>query len=170
MEGTQGGFRFRPLREEDARAIAGWRYDERQSLDDSRDLDRLLSVPSQYFAALSDEGDIVGFCCFGEEARVAGMAAEPEVLDLAGSLRPNLTGIGLGGGFLRAVCELGRELYAPRAFRLAIPAFHLRAQRVAHALGFERVDLHATAERDYVLMERADVAPRPRARSPSGAS
>ena len=148
-------FTFRELLRSDAGEIAGWRYEEPYALYDVRDPDDLLRSEYEYYAVLSEEGELVGYCCFGEDARVAGLDEEPGVLDVGGGLRPDLTGIGLGGPFLRAVCRFGIDLHAPVRLRLAVADFNRRAQLVAAALGFERDAAHATEERAYVLMTRA---------------
>ena len=138
----------------DADAIAGWRYDDAYSVYDARDAQSLLRPEYEYYAALAD-GELVGYCCFGADARVAGLDEEPGVLDVGAALRPDLTGIGLGGPFLREVCRLGGDVHDPIRFRVVIAAFNRRAQMVAAALGFEREGAHETDEREYVLMTRA---------------
>jgi [ribosomal protein S18]-alanine N-acetyltransferase len=114
----------------------------------------MLEPENDYHAALDRDGALVGYCCFGPDARVQGLEEAPAVLDVGGGLRPDLTGVGLGGPFLRACCALGAELHDPREFRVVVAAFNRRAQLVAAALGFERSGLHATPEREYVLLTR----------------
>jgi [ribosomal protein S18]-alanine N-acetyltransferase len=153
----EAGYVFRALTDDDARAISGWRYEGPYAVYDTqpRDAARMLALDSEYHAALTGRGELVGFCCFGAEARVPGLAEEPGTLDVGGGLRPDLTGIGLGADFLRSVCALGGQLHDPLAYRLVVLAFNARAQRVAHALGFERTDLHSTGGREFVVMRRA---------------
>jgi [ribosomal protein S18]-alanine N-acetyltransferase len=148
---------FRPLTAVDAGEIASWRYGGDYAVydHDQASAESLLDPAFEYYAAVGRGGELVGYACFGEDARVAGLAAEEGVLDVGGALRPDLTGIGLGAGFLRASCELGRELHEPREFRVVIAAFNRRAQRVASALGFEAAGFHSTGERDYVVLRRA---------------
>ncbi|HEX9416859.1 MAG TPA: GNAT family N-acetyltransferase [Gaiellaceae bacterium] len=148
------GFSFRELTRDDARAIANWHYEEPYSVYNADDPERLLSSEYEYYAAVGDEGELVGYCCFGEDARVAGLEEEPGVLDVGGGLRPDLAGVGLGGPFLREVCRFGTELHDPTRFRVTVAAFNRRAQLVASALGFERTGVHETPEREYVLMTR----------------
>jgi [ribosomal protein S18]-alanine N-acetyltransferase len=147
-------FSFRELTREDAGTIAGWRHDEPYSLYDVDDPERLLSTEYEYYAAVNEEGELVGYCCFGDDARVSGLEGETGVLDVGGGLRPDLTGIGLGGPFLREACRFGGELHEPVRFRVAIAAFNRRAQLVASALGFEQEGLHETPELKFVLMSR----------------
>ena len=147
-------FSFRELTRDDAQTIAEWRYDGPYSLYDVDDPERLLSAKYEYYAAFGDDDELVGYCCFGEDARVPGLEEEAGVLDVGVGLRPDLTGIGLGGPFLREVCRFGGELREPVRFRVAIADFNRRAQLVASALGFEREGLHQTEERKFVLMGR----------------
>jgi len=147
-----GSFWFRELTRDDAVAIASWRYEEPYSLYEARDAKRFLKY--EYFAALSEDGELVGFCCFGEDARVAGLEEEPGVLDVGVGLRPDLTGIGLGGPFLREACRFGGDLHRPLRFRVTVAAFNRRAQMVASALGFEREGMQETDEREFVVMGR----------------
>jgi RimJ/RimL family protein N-acetyltransferase len=147
-------FSFRELTRDDARTIAEWRYEEPYSLYDIDDPARLLSAEYEYYAAFGDDGELVGYCCFGEDARVPGLEEEAGVLDVGVGLRPDLTGIGLGGPFLREVCRFGGDLHEPVRFRVAIADFNRRAQLVASALAFEREGLHETEERKFVLMGR----------------
>jgi [ribosomal protein S18]-alanine N-acetyltransferase len=147
------GFSFRELTRADAQEIARWRYEEPYSLYDGGDPDRLLEYT--YFAGLDEDGALVGFCCFGEDARVPGLNEETGILDLGAGLRPELTGLGLGGPYLREACRFGRELYGPERLRVVIAAFNRRAQMVAHALGFERDATLRNADSEFVVMTRA---------------
>jgi [ribosomal protein S18]-alanine N-acetyltransferase len=146
-------FTFHELTRADAEAIAGWRYPDPYALYDGGDPEHLLR--HAYFAAIDEESTLIGFCCFGEDARVPGLEEEEGVLDVGAGLRPDLTGIGLGGQFLREACRLGEELYSPLRFRLVVAAFNRRAQMVAHALGFEAAGTHVSDGREFVVLTRS---------------
>ena len=146
-------FAFRELTRADAEEISGWRYREPYSLYDGGDPEQLLAYT--YFAGLDEDGALIGFCCFGEDARVPGLDEEEGVLDVGAGLRPDLTGIGLGGPFLREACRFGGELYGPSSFRVVVAAFNRRAQMVAHALGFERTGKLRHDGLDFVVLTRA---------------
>lgn len=146
------GFTFRELTRADADLIAGWRYPAPYSVYNGGDPERLLAYT--YYAGLDEDGSVVGFCCFGEDARVPGLDEEQGVLDIGAGLRPDLTGIGLGGPFLREACRFGGDLYDPERLRVAVAAFNQRAQMVAHALGFEREGTVVNDENEFVVMTR----------------
>jgi ribosomal-protein-alanine N-acetyltransferase len=51
-------------------------------------------------------------------------------------LRPDLTGKGLGHGFLVARLEFARRSFPPEVFRLAVATFNERAIKVYEGVGF----------------------------------
>src|SRR5690242_17423923 len=102
---------FRPMDAPSATAILTWEYPppydiynvgpERRGAESAR----LIDPANSYRAAFSGE-DLVGFCCFGPDARVAGGDYRAAALDLGAGLRPDLTGRGEGSAFLREVTHV----------------------------------------------------------------
>ena len=145
-----------PMTEEQASAIATWRYEGMYAFydwdADPEDLDE-LSDPSKrgdrYHAVLDDEGSLVGFFEF---------TSEGPTVELGLGLRPDLTGRGLGLKFVSAGLQFARERYAPATFRLKVATFNHRAIRVYERAGFQRRRnfRHRTnnAEFDFVEMGR----------------
>jgi RimJ/RimL family protein N-acetyltransferase len=134
---------FRPMTETDARAILAWRYDEPYAIYNADPTAReegiaaLLDPANAYFAAVSPDDGVVGYCCFGPDARVpGGDYADPDALDVGLGLRPDLTGGGQGLGFVRAMLAFGRAHFAATRFRMTVAAFNVRAQRVYARAGF----------------------------------
>jgi [ribosomal protein S18]-alanine N-acetyltransferase len=128
----------------DAEAVARWRYPEPFSFydwaADEADLAELLDVHLRgevYFAAEDEEGALVGFFSFRQEG---------PTLAVGLGLRPDLTGRRLGGDFLSAGLDYGRERFAPGEFSLAVATFNERAIKVYERAGFEhvRVYMHET--------------------------
>jgi len=139
-------YTFRAVTEVDARAILAWHYEEPYAIynADPATLDQafetLHNPANAYFAALTPDGQVAGFCCFGADARVpGGDYADASALDVGLGLRPDLTGGGRGLDFVRAVLAFGRSRFAPARFRLTVAAFNLRAQRVYTHAGFRVV-------------------------------
>jgi ribosomal-protein-alanine N-acetyltransferase len=127
----------------DAEAISRWRYDEPYSFydwtADEDDLALLLDPRARdgrFFSAYGD-GELVGFF----ELRV-----ESGDVVVGLGLRPDLTGRGLGRGFLESGLAFARELFGERRFRLSVATFNERAIRVYERCGFVRgrVYLHHT--------------------------
>jgi hypothetical protein len=69
-----GALVFRPLSEMDARAMVEWRYEGPYAFYDAHpdDLTGLLDPENAYYAVTDSEGELLGFCCFGADARVKG--------------------------------------------------------------------------------------------------
>jgi RimJ/RimL family protein N-acetyltransferase len=97
----------------------------------------LLDPANNYFVANDAAGHIVGYCCYGPDARVAGGDyRDPVALDVGLGMRPNLTGRGAGVAFVVAVLAFGRERFGASRFRLSVAAFNRRAIRVYERAGF----------------------------------
>ncbi len=127
---------IRQMSQEDARLVATWRYDPPYSFydadADAGDLALLLSAEvreGRSFSALSD-GVLVGFFEF---------KVERDVVVVGLGLRPDLTGQGLGLGFMEAGLAFARERFEPSRFSLSVAAFNERAIRVYERAGFEPV-------------------------------
>lgn len=145
-------FQFAPVSEADARSILAWRYDEPyttyNAADDFESLERglteMLDRRSPYYAVRDEQGELVGFFCFGTAAQVGddvtpGLYGEDQIMDIGLGMRPDLTGLGLGLSFVQAGLAFAREQFHPRGFRLFVLTFNERAARVYERAGFTRV-------------------------------
>ncbi len=150
-------YRFEPMSEPHARAVAGWRYDPPYDFydweADPEDLAELLDPArreGRCFAVLDERGDLVGFFAFFRRER--------DAIEVGLGLRPDLTGRGLGLPFLLAGLEFARGRYAPARFRLAVAAFNRRAICVYERADFRRGEFcpHRTngGEHEFLRMER----------------
>jgi ribosomal-protein-alanine N-acetyltransferase len=129
-------FEFTKMTDEEAQQIAGWRYvppyDFYDSVSDPDDLAELLDSHRRgedYFSAFDEKGSLVGFFQFKWESKVVGVGL---------GLRPDLTGKGLGHGFLEAGLGFARRSFCPEAFRLSVATFNERAIKVYEGVGFVR--------------------------------
>ncbi len=134
-------YAFREMNDEEAREIAGWRYDAPYNFydapSDADDLAELLDPERRagsYYSAFDDRGVLVGFFQF---------EAEGENVVVGLGLRPDLTGGGLGLGFLLAGLRFARRRFDPVAFGLSVAAFNERAIRVYERAGFRRGEVYA---------------------------
>ena len=154
-----------PIGEEEARAIVAWRYDAPYSFYNSapEDLDNLLRPEYAYHSVRTEQGELIGFACFGPDARVRGGDYDDDesVLDIGGGLRPDLTGKGLGLDLLESVLEFARGEFPARAFRTTIASFNQRAIRVCQKAGFVQEETFGSqreaGEVEFVVM----TTPRP---------
>lgn len=134
---------FNEMSDEEAREIAAWKYeppyDFHDVAKDPEDLEELLSPEKRkdYFSAFSD-GGLVGYFCFGAEARVPGGDYSGEAVDVGLGMRPDLTGKGLGLDFLESGLASAKERFAPARFRLSVAEFNERAITVYERAGFAK--------------------------------
>lgn len=151
-------YAFKPMTADYARAIADWHYPPPYTFydwtEDPDDLAELLdprSWPDRYFAVVGDGDDPVGFF---------GFTLDGDVLDFGLGLRPDLTGRGLGLGFLEAGLAFARARYAPSVFQLSVATFNARAIRVYERAGFRPVCtyMHHTNGDDYEFLRMSRAA------------
>jgi [ribosomal protein S18]-alanine N-acetyltransferase len=142
---TIGAFAFRKMDEPSVREIIQWRYDASYDMYncDPKDIEETVQAfqdPQYRYYSLWDQGgELVGYCCFGEDGRVPGGDYGAQALDIGGGLRPDLTGQGLGSSFMEAALEFARRHFAPVAFRATVAAFNRRALRVCEKMAFRQI-------------------------------
>lgn len=134
---------FSPLTEAEAREIARWQYkgpwDFYNAPPDEGGHLAMMDPAYHYHAIRNASGELIGYCCFGLDARVSGFDYDDdEALDVGAGLRPDLTGQGYGAAFLTAILEFGRRHFATRGFRATIASWNERALRMAARAGFQR--------------------------------
>jgi ribosomal-protein-alanine N-acetyltransferase len=129
-------FVIRAMTAADAQTITTWRYPGPYSFydvdADPADLAELLD-PSQwgrrYFAA-DQGGELTGFFVF---------KVEHDVMEIGLGLRPDLTGKGLGRGFVQAGIDYAATHFGATDLALAVAAFNHRAITVYERAGFRAV-------------------------------
>lgn len=89
-----------------------------------------------YYAVVDGDDEIVGFCCFGPEARVKGQEGEAGTLDIGGGVRPDLVSRGIATEVLPEVLRFGSQRWKPKRFRTAIASFNERSKRLCLSAGF----------------------------------
>lgn len=141
-----------------AREVETWRYeppydfyDAAADPDDAAEM-RDASNRDHYRAVLGEEGDLVAFWWFERHE-------DEEVVEIGLGLRPDLTGRGLGEGFVRAELDYAREQWAPARFRLFVTAWNVRAIRLYERFGFSEVGREVRSfplhgEHEFLRMER----------------
>ena len=154
-------YTFAPLTEAEARDIVSWRYEPPYDIynghpDLLEDSVAWLLTPAFQYHAIHDENmDLIGFCCFGEDATVPGGLYPPDALDIGIGLRPELTGQGLGVPVLTAILAHALRTYEPTAFRATIATFNLRSQAVFRHLWFvPEMTFVSERGREFVIVRR----------------
>jgi ribosomal-protein-alanine N-acetyltransferase len=144
-------YELTPLTAEHGEAMAEWRYPGPWAI-----YDRAGAIdPSEGFWAVVDgAGEVVGYACFGVEARVPGLEERPGVLDVGVGLRPDLTGQGRGREFATAVLDHGRAVSGARRLRAVVQDWNARSRALLSRLGFEEAGTHDVGEVRFVIYER----------------
>ena len=158
-------FSLKLITPDDAKSISRWRYGGRYSVYDGdlASVDSLLEPRLLYHSVYDERGDLAGYFCFGEDARVSagrrlGVYEREPALDIGLGMRPDLTGRGLGEEFVHAGLRFAKGTYSPPAFRLTVATFNRRAIRVYERVGFEPVETFGAPTpdggREWLLMSR----------------
>jgi len=123
-----------PMSQADALATTEWRYPEPYSFyDRTADPDDAALVldanrrKGRFFSARDETGKLIGFFEFQQKGNdvVIGLGLHPE-----------LTGRGLGRGFLEAGIAFALKKFRPARFRLSVASFNRRAIKVYERAGF----------------------------------
>ena len=77
------------------------------------------------------------FYCIGREAQIEGGDYSENAVDIGGGLRPEMTGSGFGGTFIRSG-SISLRLVGPNTIRATV-AFNLRVLKMCENAGFESV-------------------------------
>ncbi|MBW4694639.1 MAG: GNAT family N-acetyltransferase [Lyngbya sp. HA4199-MV5] len=146
---------------EQAKEIAAWRYEPPLSLYNlsEEDCSLLWEPANRYYSVLDQEQTLLGYCCFGKEARVAGgnyKEQEPTALDVGVGMHPAKTGKGLGNKFVAAVLHFADVQFSPAKFRVTVAAFNERSLKTFGKLGFEKTHAFERSHDDmtFVQLER----------------
>ena len=154
------GYRLRPTVRADAELFCTWRYGGLYTMYDQRpELRANYLEPSFRYHSVSDEtGALVGFCCFGADARVLGIVYDDEALDIGLGMAPALTGQGRGTAFVAGIVDFAAKHFRPTALRLTVAAFNRRAITVYERNRFVAGQRHQLRRYgvmlDFVVMKR----------------
>ena len=143
-------FTFSPMNETDAQVISSWRYEAPYDVynpgndEEAADSSELLDERSPYYAVRDEQGELVGYYCYGTAGQPWGVSepilyVDDRVLVIGLALLPDLTGKGVGLSFVNAGLAFAREQFAPTMFRLYVLSFNQRAIRVYERAGFHNV-------------------------------
>ena len=128
--------RVRPMTVGEAADVATWRYGGEWSVYDLATPQPILDNLSSYYTVVSGE-DLIGFCCIGIEARIAGMKVDPAILDVGMGMNPQLVGRGNGARFGEIVLQYLDDCHPASTLRAAVQAWNERSLRLTRRLGFE---------------------------------
>lgn len=145
--------KVRALNATDAEAMAAWRYPGRYSTYDVGE----VMTPERGVWAVEEAGELVGYCCFGVEARVPGVEEEQGTLDVGYGMRPDLMGQGSGRTFVAAILDFAVNEFGSQRLRLLILQWNERSRKLADSLGFEETGIVQSVEGGFWVMTRPSV-------------
>jgi RimJ/RimL family protein N-acetyltransferase len=147
-----------PITESHARAASAWRYPGAYAIyDHEPDGWRRFLEPAYRYHAILDDHELLGTCCFGDDARVPGGSYPPDALDVGAAMRPDRIGRGHGRAVLTAILDVGAASYAARAFAATVAAFNQRALALCRSVGFEELSRFTSTSnepREFVILLR----------------
>jgi ribosomal protein S18 acetylase RimI-like enzyme len=156
-------YQISAMDERAAAEIINWHYDPPYTVynlnGDESEIESMLD--GYHFAVRTAREGLVGFVCFGIDAQVPGGRARglyggKRVLDIGLGLRPDLTGKGLGQGFVQAGIDFAIAKWRPTAMRLTVLSNNQRAIITYERLGFHTTDSFTTrtaqGQQDFLLM------------------
>lgn len=146
--------------------MLSWRYAGRYSeynLDpqDSEVLRELLRARNHYHVIVRDN-EMVGFFCWGVDARVPGWKYDNKAIDVGMGLRPDLTGKGQGSIHLHAVLAQVSRANPGSLMRATIVGWNKRAIHLCERAGFRimaKFKSHGCSKSEYVVLLREPCKP-----------
>jgi len=139
--------------------IASWEYAPPYNYYNQSDpigaVNSYLMDKHQYHLIYNFENHIMGYCCFGLDARVKGGDYSAEALDVGFGMRPDLTGHGNGASFLSAILEYGIKKYQSEKLRLSVALFNQRAINLYKNIGFSTIqEFQNQKEIPFIIMTK----------------
>ncbi|AHA74613.1 GNAT family N-acetyltransferase [Bacillus thuringiensis] len=148
------------LTEEEANEINTWTYEEPYSLysfsGEKEVIEELLD--GTYYGCCDDQGEFIGYFCFGENAQVPGgrdtnVYGGEEAIDIGLGMKPALTGKGMGKEFFQAGIAFATKEFNANMFRLSVATFNTRAITLYKNIGFKQGLIFLSRGREFMLME-----------------
>ncbi|RLE26485.1 MAG: N-acetyltransferase [Actinobacteria bacterium] len=143
----------------DVREFSAWRYDPPYDVYNiAMSLDDAVSYfldPTIHCHTLVDGREVVGYCTFGEDARVPGGDYDGDGLDIGLGVKPIRTGSGEGHRYVSMVVEHAAATFRPLQLRVTIAVGNTRALRVWSHAGFAEISRFVTPR---VLMGSSEFA------------
>ena len=131
----------RCVTDDEALLLGRWRYEppfdfyDGAGDDDAGDYTLRDERGYGYYPVVGKEG-IVGFVCFGAEARVPGQMPAEDTCDVGAGLRPDLLSRGVATSLMPQVLAFAQRRFSPRQIRAAIATFNERSMRLCRGAGF----------------------------------
>lgn len=133
---------MKPMNEELAKAILGWKYEQPYDFYNNELTAEALQemLDGSYHSLVDEQNTLIGFFCTGANAQVPighrfGAYTE-DFIDMGVGMHPNLVGKGNGFDFCKQVISFIRAESKDTPIRLTVATFNERAIRLYKKLGF----------------------------------
>ena len=141
-----------------AHIISLWKYDGIYSFYDHSEENVNKYMDGTYFVCTNKIGELVGYFCFGANARIPTIennVYSEDFLDIGLGLRPDLCSKGYGLAFLNDGLDYAQKLYSTTQFRLSVAIFNERAINVYKRAGFyvEREVTNSHFKNKFIIMK-----------------
>lgn len=134
----------RRMRDDDASAVATWRCTGDWSVYNLASEHELVDELACYHSVFLD-GELIGFFCIGDAARVLGLPEDAETIDVGVGMNPKLVGQGFGQSFGHAVLSYLEANYPNQRLRAVVQAWKRPQLATCTATGIRegrRADSH----------------------------
>ena len=151
----------RAFEPEEARAVVAWSYETPFDLynlhgDDAFALVLTRDERGQGYYPVLAGNDVVGFVCFGPEARVRGQEERTGTCDIGAGLDPARLSAGIATSLVPVAVRFAVDRFGATRVRAAVAAFNDRSLRLCTSAGFRRVrEFEGPAGRPFVELELA---------------
>lgn len=116
-----------------------------------------MDSKNRYFAISVSASELIGHCCFGEDAQVPGGDYQLEACDVGIGLDPTLIGKGMGKAFFQAIINFGILSTNSSVYRVTVAAFNSRAIHLYESAGFVKVSdfVNKIKNTKFIIMVRS---------------
>jgi RimJ/RimL family protein N-acetyltransferase len=134
---------YTPVDEKSARAFLKWTYEPPYEIYNyppeqfDKDLAYTLD-PVNNIHCMFREGELIGYCSFGQDAQVPEGDYSEEALDIGLMIKPALSGRGLGTKHVKDVIRHAISQYKSGKLRVTILGTNQRAMKVWEKNGFQK--------------------------------
>jgi RimJ/RimL family protein N-acetyltransferase len=149
----------RALTRDEARAVVAWSYEPPFDLYDlsGDEAVALLTIRDERghgYDPVLDGAQVVGFVCFGAEARVRGQEEEPGTCDIGAGLDPARLSRGIATSLLPVAVRFAADRFGATRMRVAVAAFNHRSLRLCTSAGFRVVrEFDGPDDRRFIELE-----------------
>ena len=127
------------MKTEYAEDISTWKYDDIYSFYNHNESNITEYMDGTYYACLDNDGDLIGYFCFGENARIPTIeddVYDDDFIDIGLGMKPSLCGKGQGLSFFLSGLNFAIKQFNTKQFRLSVAVFNERAIKVYKNAGF----------------------------------